>query len=92
MIDHSLICLQLHKYQSVTLVFVHFSYSPTVVQEILDERDSPTVKYWEALRNCSYTMTKQNLFGNTDFIICIYFLSWYELDIFIAKVKPFCIF
>ena len=82
MIDHNvlviIICFQLHKYQSVTLTFVNCSYSPTVVQEVLDERDSPTVKYLEAIRNCSYTMMKQNLFANTGAILSIYLIAWYE--------------
>ena len=70
--------MQLPEYQSVTILFVNFSYSPTVVQEILDERDSPSVKYLEAVRNCSYTMMKHNLFANTRIILAIYLLAWYE--------------
>ena len=70
--------LQLPEYQSVTILFVNFSYSPTVVQEILDERDSPSVKYLEAVRNCSYTMMKHNLFANTRMTLVIYLLAWYE--------------
>ena len=93
MIDHNVIfCSQLHKYRSVTLLFVHFSYSPTVVQEVLDDRDSPTVKSLEALRKCSYTMLKQNLFANTYIILAIYFCSWYVSNICIAKVRPINIF
>ena len=93
MIDHNVIfCSQLHKYRSVTLLFVHFSYSPTVVQEVLDDRDSPTVKSLEALRKCSYTMLKQNLFANTYIILAIYFCSWYISNICIAKVRPINIF
>ena len=79
MIDYNVIFrLQLPEYQSVTILFVNFSYSPTVVQEILDERDSPSVKYLEAIRNCSYTMMKHNLFANTRMILVIYLLAWYE--------------
>ena len=58
------------------LLFLIVRYSPAVVQEFLDTRDSPGVKLIDSLRKCSYVRLKQNLFANTFHISSFYIVLW----------------